>query len=79
MGCFKFSHIGVNGEKVFVPKISYNTQDEAIVIAKVMNLQPKQLTKAVAYHCSYCNKYHVGRNGKAITPKYLKQITHNTY
>ena len=47
---------------------------EAISEAKKLNLQPNQIHKLVAYKCTYCNKYHVGRSKKEIDEKYRNKI-----
>ncbi len=79
MKCQTFSHIGLDGQRVYKPKFEFNTQDEAITAAKSLNLKDNQLTKAVAYRCAICGKYHVGRNGKLVTDKYIQKIKHNNY
>lgn len=79
MECMTLDHVLPNGQKIYKAKKAYDNQDTAIAAAKALNLCPKQITKAVAYHCHECKKYHVGRNGKPITPKYIDQIKRNTY
>jgi len=77
MGCSTFSHINEHGDKVFKPKLKFNTLDDAIVECKKLNARPKQITKLVSYKCKTCHKYHIGRNGKTLTDKYkdkLKQV-----
>lgn len=48
------------------PKKKFDTLDEAIVMAKKLNLQPQRIHKSVAYKCSKCFKYHIGSNGKLL-------------
>ena len=64
--CKTFSHIGENGEKVWKDKVKFLTLDDAIIEAKRMNNLPKTIHKLVAYKCTVCHKYHIGRNGKLI-------------
>ena len=79
MRCKKLLYMKPDGSIVYAPKKQFEKQDDAIAAAKVMNLHPNQITKAVAYRCTECGKFHVGRNGKTITEKYLNQIKKNTY
>lgn len=74
MQCLRFSNIDLNGEKVFKAKKAYDTQEEAITDAKVLNLRPNQITKLVPYRCKDCHKFHLGRNGKPITEKDKKRL-----
>jgi hypothetical protein len=73
MDCQRFSHIQ-EGVKVYRAKVSYNTLEEAISVAKVQNLYPNAIHKVVAYKCKVCQKFHLGRNGKEITEKYKKRL-----
>ncbi len=50
-------------------KKAYDTLDLAIAEAKKQNALDKQTIKLVAYKCTYCFKYHIGRNGKPIKAK----------
>lgn len=58
-----------DGRKIYKSKKAYLTLDLAIAEAKRLNTYDKQLTKLVAYKCTYCCKYHIGRNGKDLTEK----------
>lgn len=62
-----------NGEITFAPKRQYDTLEEAIRVAKRLNSQEVQETKAVAYKCHRCFKYHVGRNGNPISDRDRKR------
>ncbi len=55
-----------DGERVYVPKKGFKTQDEAINECKRINSKPNQFHKVVPYRCKHCHKYHVGRNGNFI-------------
>ena len=59
----------VSGERVKSDKKKYDTLDDAIVSAKDINKKGQNIHKAVAYKCSVCFKYHVGRN-KTLLKKY---------
>ena len=82
MDCETLIRIDPDGTKHYKPKKAYNTLDEAIKAAKVMNSQEKVLTKLVAYKCSTCFKYHIGRNGKDLSKKqkdkYFLEVIKNT-
>lgn len=51
------------------PKRVFNTNEEAISHAKIVNALPDRKFKVVAYKCKTCHKFHVGRNGNNISPK----------
>jgi len=69
MTCNTISHIDADGTKHYKPKKAFNTLDQAITEAKRLNARDKQITKLVGYKCTYCCKYHVGRNGKELSEK----------
>lgn len=70
-----------DGHKHYKEKKAYNSLDEAIAEAKKLNALPKQIGKLVGYKCTYCCKYHIGRNGKDLTQKekdkYYKETLDN--
>lgn len=75
---YTFSHYNENGEKVFKSKIGYDTEIEAIKIARKRNLQPETIHKYVAYKCSICGKWHIGKHKNRLLTekdreKYRKQ------
>lgn len=43
--------------------------DEAIAVAKKVNLDPKRIHKAVAYKCKVCLRFHIGSNGRILQHK----------
>lgn len=51
-------------EIVYKIKKSFDTLDEAIDIAKLINSKDQTIINVVAYKCSKCFKYHIGRNGR---------------
>jgi len=57
------------GKQEWKYKKAYSTLDEAILAAKRKNAQELTIQKLVAYKCSYCYQYHIGRNGKMLTQK----------
>lgn len=59
----------VGGEWIERPKNAFDTDKEAIERARIMNLYPKTIHKVVAYKCSVCGKWHVGRTKKELTEK----------
>lgn len=51
------------------PKVKFNTLEDAIAMAKVLNQQDKRIHKLIAYKCWACFKFHLGSNGKLLTKK----------
>jgi hypothetical protein len=43
--------------------------DDTIIHAKKINSRKEITYKVVAYKCSICFKYHVGRNGNVVTKR----------
>ena len=68
MECVTFDRIE-SGEMIQRPKKKFDTLDKAIEVAKYENSKSEHLSKVVAYKCSVCHKYHIGRNGKTLTQK----------
>lgn len=54
---------------VYKSKQKFDSLDDAITKAKIINSKPYIIHKVVAYKCSKCHKYHVGRNGKELSDK----------
>ena len=68
--CQKLMYIDpVSNQPVKQDKKKYDTLDDAIEAAKDINKKGQNIYKAVAYKCSVCFKYHVGRN-KTLLKKY---------
>lgn len=55
----------VNGQ--LVPKKSYETELDAVTMARFLNSRENVIHKMVAYKCSKCNKWHIGSNGRLLT------------
>lgn len=66
----------INGQ--LVPKKSFETEIDAVTMARYLNSRDNVITKMVAYKCSKCNKWHIGSNGKPLTnedkEKYKKKL-----
>ena len=60
------SHTKWNG-KEFIPKKSYETEKEAINVARYMNTQEHIIHKMVAYKCAECGKWHIGRTSTELS------------
>jgi len=58
-----------DGKQEYKYKKSFDTLDKAIAEAKKQNARDDHDMKLVGYKCTYCHLYHIGRNGKLITPK----------
>ena len=67
------SHYKVIGEEL-IPKTSYETEKEALNIARNINILPQTIHKFVAYKCSKCGKWHVGRNRTTLTESEKEKI-----
>lgn len=69
--CIRFAYIGNDGEAVYKPKKSFETDNEAIEYAKYMNKKniDKIIHKLVAYKCTKCGKWHVGRSLAELSDK----------
>ena len=58
-----------DGTQEWKYKKAFKTLDEAIIAAKKQNAKETTIEKLVAYKCTYCYEYHIGRNGKRLTDK----------
>ena len=56
---------GINGE--LTEKIGYETEKDALMMARFLNTKPNIMHKMVAYKCIKCNKWHIGSNGRLLT------------
>jgi hypothetical protein len=63
-----------NGNPKEKRKKAFFTLESAIVHAKEMNAREDRTEKVVAYKCSTCHRYHVGRNGNTIKDKEKDKI-----
>jgi hypothetical protein len=72
MSCDRLLHIDDKGSRVTQPKFKFNTMDEAIKVAKDMNLGGKNIHKVVAYKCPKCCKYHIGKNKTKLDANKIK-------
>lgn len=52
---------------VLKPKKSYETEKEALKIARFLNTQENIIHKMIAYKCSTCGKWHIGNNGSELS------------
>ena len=55
----------VNGQ--LIEKVGYDTEKEALTVARFLNTRPNIMHKMIAYKCFKCNKWHVGSNGRLLT------------
>ena len=55
----------INGE--LVPKKSYETEQEALTMARFLNSKDNVIHKMVVYKCSKCGKWHIGNNGHLLS------------
>jgi hypothetical protein len=59
----------VDGVQVRKPKRRFETSDDAIRAAMIMNGRESTIRKFVAYKCSKCGYYHIGHSKKSLTAK----------
>lgn len=52
---------------VLKPKKSYETEKDALKIARFLNTKENIIHKMVAYKCLVCEKWHIGSNDKELT------------
>lgn len=67
--CTTFSHIDEDGHIVEKNKICYDTDKEAIEVARRINLKEKTIHKMVAYKCDVCHLWHIGKSRRILTEK----------
>jgi hypothetical protein len=72
--CQKINGYDKNNEPILKLKNKYGSLDIAIRYAKRYNLTTKQDRKLVAYKCTVCHQYHIGRGETLITEKYRKKL-----
>ena len=58
-----------HGQPIYHHKKAYDTLENAIETAKLINSQELAVSKLVAYKCKTCYKYHLGRNGSILKEK----------
>lgn len=59
----------MNGQWVEKDKLSYPDMDKAISAARKINMRPESIHKMVAYKCSICGQFHIGRTKTELTNK----------
>lgn len=59
--------VGVGG--TLIEKKPFETEEEALSIARLLNTKDKVIHKMVVYKCEKCGKWHIGRSFKELTPK----------
>ena len=69
MECQRLERYDENLQPVYKSKKAFDTQDEAIEVAKLINARDHVIHKVVPYRCGVCKKYHLGRNGKELKDK----------
>ena len=55
----------INGQ--LVDKVGYDTEKEALTVARFLNTKPNVMHKMIAYKCFKCDKWHIGSNGRLLT------------
>lgn len=57
-GHYTFTYYDENGNKHYKAKKGYNTQDQAVEMARKLNLSPQTIHKYSVYKCQICGKWH---------------------
>ena len=65
--CQTIEKYNKDGSRNLKYKKTYNTLDDAIEKCKELTARPSQVRKLVAYKCSICHYYHIGRNNTLLT------------
>jgi len=66
MKCLTPDGLDELGNQKWKEKRKYSTLDEAIRIAKIVNIDPNRPRKVIAYKCPNCHQYHIGRGSRKI-------------
>jgi len=72
--CQALNYYDELGRPVYKNKHQFASHELAVKACKIYNLKEQQIKKLVTYKCNICFKYHIGRNGNDIKPKYIKRI-----
>ena len=67
------SHYKIGPNEVLEEKKSFDTEQEALKMARFLNTKENVIHKMVAYKCIKCGKWHVGSGGKILTDKDRKE------
>lgn len=60
------SHYKVGPNGVLEEKKSFDTEQEALKVARFLNTKDNIIHKMVAYKCVKCGKWHVGSNNTVL-------------
>ena len=75
------SHYKIGANGVLEEKKSFETESEALKVARFLNTKEDIIHKMVAYKCEKCDKWHVGSNNTVLTEKdrkkYKKKLQKN--
>ena len=63
---YTFTYYDEKGNKHYKAKKGYNTQDQAVEMARRLNLSPQTIHKYSAYKCQICGKWHIGKNKNRV-------------
>lgn len=67
------SHYKIVGDRM-MPKKSYDTEQEALTVARFLNTRPNIIHKMVVYKCLKCDKWHIGSNHTVLTDEDREEI-----
>lgn len=61
----------INGKQS--PKKGYDTEMDALTMARFLNSKPHVTHKMVAYKCIKCDKWHIGSTSRVLTDEDRKE------
>ena len=67
------SHYKIGPNGVLEEKKSFDTEQEALKMARFLNTKENIIHKMVAYKCVKCGKWHVGSNNTVLTDEERKK------
>lgn len=60
------SHYKIGPNRVLEEKKSFDTEQDALRMARFLNTKDNIIHKMVAYKCAKCGKWHVGSNNTVL-------------
>lgn len=67
------SHYKIGPQGIMEEKKSFETEADALKMARFLNTKENVIHKMVAYKCVTCGKWHIGGGGKVLTEKDRKE------
>ena len=71
------SHYKIGPNGILEEKKTFDTEQEALKMARFLNTKENTIHKMVAYKCSECGKWHIGRNKTLLSNKDREEYKKN--